>query len=212
VNGPLTLLERGTRVALGMATAVVLSSAVVAMLRGLGRTAGRTTGSLAIVNAPALVGGSVAFVAGGRALWRPLPVPERPILRWLGLIVGARLLLGGLVLYHLGRQTLGPMYQASSGLGVRLYADHRLVTTGIYAVIRHPMYAGVVLGCLGALLLYRTWATVAALVLIPAVVLRARREDTALEAEFGSAWRAYRASVPGWFPTLPARATQRGHS
>jgi protein-S-isoprenylcysteine O-methyltransferase Ste14 len=193
-------------------TAAVLSSAVVAMVRGLGRTAGRTTGSLAMVNVPAIVAGSVAFVAGGWALWRPLPLPERPILRWFGLVVGARFLFGGLALYHLGRRTLGPMYQASSGVGVRLYADHRLVTNGIYAVIRHPMYAGVVIGCLGALLLYRTWATVVALVVIPAVVLRARREDTALEAEFGDEWRAYGAKVPAWFPNPLAYPADRDHS
>jgi protein-S-isoprenylcysteine O-methyltransferase Ste14 len=71
------------------------------------------------------------------------------------------------------------------------------------------MYVGVVMGSLGALLLYRTWATVASLSLIPTVILRAGREDAALEAEFGDEWRAYRARVPGWFPHLASPRSDR---
>jgi protein-S-isoprenylcysteine O-methyltransferase Ste14 len=64
------------------------------------------------------------------------------------------------------------------------------------------MYAGLVLASLGALLLYRTWATLFFVVQLPTLVARARLEEKALAAEFGPAWEAYRARVPGWMPHL----------
>jgi protein-S-isoprenylcysteine O-methyltransferase Ste14 len=94
------------------------------------------------------------------------------------------------------------MYFVSTSIGAQLYADHKLVTSGPYAIVRHPMYLGLITAALGSLLLYRTWTTAAFVIFAPFLLLRARREEQALSAEFGEAWQAYAARVrmilPGW--------------
>jgi protein-S-isoprenylcysteine O-methyltransferase Ste14 len=53
------------------------------------------------------------------------------------------------------------------------------------------MYLGLSLASLGGLLLYGTWTWVLAALNAPALVLRARREEQALSAEFGVEWQNY---------------------
>ncbi|MBP7693784.1 MAG: hypothetical protein KA764_17815 [Anaerolineales bacterium] len=40
--------------------------------------------------------------------------------------------------------------------GAQLFADHQLVTRGPFAIVRHPMYAGIAAAALGGLLLDQT--------------------------------------------------------
>jgi len=79
----------------------------------------------------------------------------------------------------------------------------RLVTTGIYAYLRHPQYAGFVLVMFGFLL---QWPTVLTLAMFPVLVFMyvrlARSEERAAIAEFGAAYESYMRDVPGFFPRL----------
>ncbi len=90
------------------------------------------------------------------------------------------------------------MYNVSSSMGAQLYADHRLVTHGPFAIVRHPMYLGVILASAGGLLIYRTWTLLFTTVSFLGLVLRARREEEALAAEFSEQWEEYRRRVPAW--------------
>ena len=94
------------------------------------------------------------------------------------------------------------MYNVSSALGTRLYADQELVTSGPFALVRHSMYLGALIAGVGGVLLYRTWAAV--LVLSHEVVfwVRAGREDQALAEEFGDTWRMYARRVPAGVPVI----------
>jgi protein-S-isoprenylcysteine O-methyltransferase Ste14 len=76
-------------------------------------------------------------------------------------------------------------FGVSGLLGAELYQEHELVTRGPFSIIRHPMYAGVLLAAIGALLIFRTWAMVVFLPMSLVVVARAGREDGLLEEEFG---------------------------
>jgi protein-S-isoprenylcysteine O-methyltransferase Ste14 len=77
-----------------------------------------------------------------------------------------------------------------------------LVTDGIFARLRNPMYVGGTLCLAGlAILLASDWMLVMTIVL--AVVLHfgvVLREERYLEAKFGESYRQYRANVPryGW--------------
>lgn len=92
---------------------------------------------------------------------------------------------------------------------ISLRENHKLVTTGPYAVVRHPSYTGGSLVILGTLCFYAargSWVTesgilgtligkilsyvVIASVIIPAAVLKKRweTEDEALKKEFGKQW------------------------
>ena len=87
-----------------------------------------------------------------------------------------------------------------------LYAaqrEHRLATTGPYARLRHPQYAGFVLIMLGFLL---QWPTILTLLMFPVLVTMyarlARREEREALAAFGDAYADYAAVTPAFLPRL----------
>jgi len=76
-----------------------------------------------------------------------------------------------------------------------------LVTNGVYALVRHPQYAGIFLVILGQLI---DWPTIPTLVLAPLIILLyrslARREEEALFERFGEEYLAYQGNVPMFVP------------
>ena len=72
------------------------------------------------------------------------------------------------------------------------------MTNGIYAKIRNPIYVSGVVLFVGVLVMFREakyWLVFA--VLVPAQIVRARREARVLEEKFGDEYRRYRAGT--WF-------------
>jgi len=64
-------------------------------------------------------------------------------------------------------------------------ARTRLVQTGIYRLMRHPLYTAVCCGSVGWALVWRSWpALLAALVLAPLFDAKARREERWLRQQF----------------------------
>ena len=85
-----------------------------------------------------------------------------------------------------------------------LYAaqrQHRLATSGPYARIRHPQYAGFVLIMFGFLL---QWPTLVTLAMFPILVFMywrlALREEREVAATFGEEYARYRAATPAFVP------------
>lgn len=79
--------------------------------------------------------------------------------------------------------------------------EGKLVTTGIYRFIRHPQYAGFLLITLGLVV---HWATIPLLVMWPILVILyyrlAKKEEAALEEEFGERYLEYKRKVPMFLP------------
>jgi protein-S-isoprenylcysteine O-methyltransferase Ste14 len=77
-----------------------------------------------------------------------------------------------------------------------------LVTTGLYARLRHPQYLGLMLMVIGFLIM---WPTLLTIVLAPFLIVRyfvlAKEEDRYLEEKFGEVFRRYKARVPGFIPS-----------
>jgi protein-S-isoprenylcysteine O-methyltransferase Ste14 len=144
--------------------------------------------------------GAVPYFLACALLWHPLPgawsVPWRALALATGGILGA----AGGGLYLWGRFALGDMYNVASSLGVELYRGQRLVASGPYRFVRHPMYLGLFLSAAGGLLVYRRWALVFVLATLPGAVIKARLEERLLAEELGPEWAAYAARVPGWLP------------
>jgi len=86
-------------------------------------------------------------------------------------------------------------------------ARGELVTDGLYAVVRHPQYSGLILGVLGALV---QWPTLPTMLMAPVLFLTyyrlARREERELALRFGRRWAAYAARTP---MLLPRRSMRR---
>ena len=84
------------------------------------------------------------------------------------------------------------------------HCEGGLVTTGPYAVVRNPMYVGSFLIGLGLCVVIGNPAFLALSATAFVVVhwLVARGEERALAAEWPDDYAAYKASVPGWVPSL----------
>jgi protein-S-isoprenylcysteine O-methyltransferase Ste14 len=79
----------------------------------------------------------------------------------------------------------------------------RLVRSGIYAHVRHPLYTGVLLAAIGWALVWRSaWGLLISLMLIPFLVAKARREEQWLREEFPE-YALYERRVPRFWPRAP---------
>lgn len=81
---------------------------------------------------------------------------------------------------------------------------HELVTSGIYARIRHPMYAAIWLWALAQPLLLQNWIAGPPVLLAFAAMYayRSQAEEAMMVDQFGDAYRAYAARVPRLLPRL----------
>jgi protein-S-isoprenylcysteine O-methyltransferase Ste14 len=105
-------------------------------------------------------------------------------IRWLGV---ALFTIGG-VLRIYPVFVLGPRF---SGL-VAIQPGHTLVTSGIYRVVRHPSYLGLVINSLGWALAFRSGVGVLlTALLVPPLLARIRAEEGLLRSHFGGEYDAY---------------------
>jgi protein-S-isoprenylcysteine O-methyltransferase Ste14 len=113
------------------------------------------------------------------------------VFRWPSLVVGIALVVVGV-----------PMLLVAVKTGMAAYNSDKLATTGIFSVVRNPMYsAWIVFIIPGLVLLTRSWP----LFLTPLVAyilfkLLIHRENEYLEKRFGDAYRKYRDEVNELLP------------
>jgi protein-S-isoprenylcysteine O-methyltransferase Ste14 len=115
--------------------------------------------------------------------------------RWLGVVLFAA---GGALriwpVFVLGRRF--------SGL-VAIQPGHTLVTSGIYGVIRHPSYLGLLVGSLGWALAFRSaLGVLLTALLIPPLVARIGAEERLLRTQFGDEYDAYRSRTSRLIPGI----------
>jgi protein-S-isoprenylcysteine O-methyltransferase Ste14 len=165
--------------------------------RPKGRASGRGAGSRTWLGVLLI---NLSFVAIGIVLWRPISQRLSNQLQFIFTLLGAGLYFPGVGLYFWGLLTLRSQFGVSGFLGAELYQEHTLITNGPFAIIRHPMYLGVICAAVGALLIFRTWAMVLFVPMSLVVMGRAGREEALLEAEFEDEWRVYASRVPKWIP------------
>ncbi len=110
---------------------------------------------------------------------------------WLLRGIGMLLTISGLAIRLWARRTLGKQYSVH----VETSDTHQLVTAGIYQVVRHPAYLGLVCLFLGIPLSLGSWGgiIIAAAGGVPAVVYRIRVEERSLREWFGKQYEAYQA-------------------
>jgi len=114
-------------------------------------------------------------------------------IRWFGVVLFA---IGGALrlwpVFVLGRRF--------SGL-VAIQPGHTLVTSGVYSIIRHPSYLGLLLNSLGWALAFRSGAGVLlAAMMIPPILVRIDAEERLLHSQFGSEYEAFCARTSRLIP------------
>lgn len=115
-------------------------------------------------------------------------------------LVALVLLAGGLALRWAAIITLGRLFTVD----VAIHSGHRVVSTGLYARVRHPSYTGMLIAFLGLGVWFRNWLSIAAL-LVPigaAVVNRVMKEERALLTALGAEYADYCARTKRFVPGI----------
>lgn len=89
--------------------------------------------------------------------------------------------------------------------GVTRKEDHRLIDSGPYAFVRHPIYAGLLMGTVALLSISgRTFAVIGFVLVVVGIFLKARLEERFLREELGAEiYAAYAKRVPMLVPGSP---------
>lgn len=88
-----------------------------------------------------------------------------------------------------------------SGTVVTIKKDHELVQSGPYVYVRHPIYSGFLAAALGTALTLGSVGVFIALVLIlVAFLMRVRREEAMMTAQFPGEYPAYRTRTKALIP------------
>lgn len=83
--------------------------------------------------------------------------------------------------------------------------DHRIVDTGPYALVRHPIYTGLLLSGFATAIARGRWeALIGALLFALGCWIKARQEERFLSEELGPEYAAYRERVPMLVPFVGA--------
>jgi protein-S-isoprenylcysteine O-methyltransferase Ste14 len=107
-----------------------------------------------------------------------------------------------------------PLFVVGAWLGIKGVAETtlkvaethrpaRIVTTGVYSVVRHPQYLGGLLAHIGFSFILSGWYSLLSTPLVAVVVyLISRKEETELTREFGQEYLDYKRKTPMLFPKL----------
>jgi protein-S-isoprenylcysteine O-methyltransferase Ste14 len=150
-----------------------------------------------------LAGAALLFgpVPGRRDLpvWRPTP-----LLEWAAVVAAV----GGFGIAWWARFHMGRLWSSR----VTTKADHRVVDTGPYALVRHPIYSGLILAAVMTAALRGTVAAGLGAALVAfGWGIKARIEERFLRQQLGPAYDAYAARVPMLVP-FPARRDRRSQA
>lgn len=120
---------------------------------------------------------------------------------WTGAWICAALVAMGFAFCWWGRIYLGRLWSAS----VTRKLDHHLVTSGPYAIVRHPIYTGILLAVIATAAVKGTlFGIVGGLLIIMGLWMKARLEERWLRQELGAGvYDAYRSKVPMLLPFAP---------
>jgi len=155
-------------------------------------------------SAPSRIARLALIICAFALLWLPrVPLPllnERflPLGVWC-FWSGAAITAGGLLFSVWARRHLGKNWSQA----VTLKEDHELITTGPYALVRHPIYTGLLLGFIGCAVARGEWRGLLAVALVFVALWRKLRlEEKWMRAQFGASYETYARRVAALVPYI----------
>lgn len=141
--------------------------------------------------------GELYFVGQAALLSCILVGPELPGIRVVSTSLGLLSLAVGVVLAVTGAYELG----TSLSPWPKPVVHNELATDGVYSIVRHPMYSGVLLDSGGFSLLTASYERLLlTIVLFLLFTAKARREEQELVTRHGDEYAKWAARVPRFFP------------
>jgi protein-S-isoprenylcysteine O-methyltransferase Ste14 len=114
---------------------------------------------------------------------------------WLGAVINV----AGLLFAIWARVHLGRNWSSS----VTIKQGHELITTGPYAVVRHPIYTGILIGFLGmAIAIAQVRGFIVVALFFLAFWLKLRREEQFMHSQFGEVYATYAHHTSALVPYL----------
>jgi protein-S-isoprenylcysteine O-methyltransferase Ste14 len=142
-----------------------------------------------------VAGGSVAIVLNFATDFR--------VMQWMPFDTMEQILfvvaLAGLAVTWWARLHLGSLWSGT----VTRKAHHKVIKTGPYAIVRHPIYAGISLALIATVLLRPGWlGLLGAAMIIASFVIKYRLEERFLMQELGPEYKHYKKETPALVPFL----------
>jgi len=193
--------DRSIRIAVLLAAHVIfLSAAALRIIRGGRRHLVRTEAPWWIQYYPPLVWLPFVFVYA-QVAWLPLVIPTIDLAH-AAQLAGLGLALLSALFAASGMWTLGRSY----GIKLDLFEGHALKTDGAFALVRHPMYLGIVTFHLGASLALESvpLLVITAIFVVPLTLARIAAEEQVLREAFGP-YAEYSRRVPALVPIVGTR-------
>ena len=153
--------------------------------------AGRLLYMVILILGFVLLFGRVRMPHGQMRLWNASRISDA-----LGLSIQAI----GLAFSVWARRALGKNWAARVTIG----AKQELIVAGPYRIVRHPIYSGLLFALIGtAVIAVNLNALAGFLLILVSVVIKLRREESALREHFGEAYADYASQVPALVPGWP---------
>lgn len=103
--------------------------------------------------------------------------------------IGFFLIISGVMLAFVAKQQLGDAWVYASVY--RIVPKQKLLTTGVYKIVRHPIYTGITLSFVGIELLASSWLWVSMLFFCIPFYIQAKKEEKLLVKHFGKKYKDY---------------------
>jgi len=131
--------------------------------------------------------------------WKPLflRIPALGTPSPLAAGIGLVFTVAGLCFAVWARMHLGEYWSGR----ITLKENHRVIQTGPYALVRHPMYSGFILALFGNAITLGTISAFAGFAfMLISLVRKLKIEETWLRSQFGAEYEAYRNRVKALIP------------
>lgn len=115
-------------------------------------------------------------------------------------IGGLAVFIFGAIIRTISRLQLGKLFT----FNVKIMPNHHVKKDGIYAYMRHPGYAGLILEVLGWVIFFNTWlgTIAAAAFFLPSMFYRINVEEKTLKENFGKEYEEYSNNVKALIPGI----------
>lgn len=178
---------------------VLIAAAVIIDFRNYHRQSRKVVGSdRSLVETGSMTAFFLAYYLVIKLRWLEADLPAST--RTVMIVAGLALVIAGVVFNIYGRVLL----KSSWANQIRIYEGQRLLTSGPFAFVRHPLYASLIWIFVGGSLIYANPLSLLMTlgVFAPMMYVRAKKEDSLLLEAFGEEFEEYRNRTGMFFPRV----------